>query len=250
MAVIKPNAEHIAAYGQDGYLAAPGIFSAAQADVATNDAMAWAEETLASIPTEDEQWYLDTGAPGRNLRKLDNPVHHRAAFRELAAHAPLVEMVEGLLGRPGVSVYFSQIFFKAPGGGGPKPMHQDNSYFGPSDHDALITAWIALDDATVENGCLYYGKGSHLLGLAEHSAPPDAPFNLQLTPEAAARYEMTPAPMTRGGVLFHHGATVHQSGDNLSSHWRRAVAFHYVSNGVTFVDPAWGFDESVVERIS
>lgn len=247
---MKPSDEQIAKYGDDGHLALPGLFSEAQMDAATQDAMDWADETLANISAKDAQWYLDAGATGRHLRKLDNPVHERRVYRELAAFEPLVEMVEGLLGRPGVSVYFSQIFFKAPDGGGPKPSHQDNFYFGPSDPEALITAWIALDDATLENGCLYYGTGSHLLGLAEHNAPPDEPFNLQLTADAAARYQMSPAPMTRGGVLFHHGATVHQSGDNLSARWRRAVAFHYVGNGVRFVDPAWEFDASLVERIS
>ena len=243
-------AEQIANYGDDGYLAVPDVFEAVQMDAATFDAMAWADETLASVSPQEAQWYVDAGAPGNRLRKLDNPVHERAVFRELAGYAPLVEQVETLLGKPGVSVYFSQIFFKAPGGGGPKPIHQDNCYFGPSDPDALVTAWIALDDATVENGCLYYGKGSHLLGLAEHDAPQDEPFNLQLTPDAAARYNVTAAPMTRGGVLFHHGGTVHQSGHNTSDKWRRAVAFHYVSNEVTFVNPAWEFDPKFVERIT
>ncbi len=245
-----PSREQLERYADDGHLAVPGVFGNEEMEAVLADAMAWAEETLTALPPEDEQWYLDAGARGRRLRKLDNPVHVRPVFRELAGQESLVELVEGLLGRPGVSVYFSQLFFKAPEGGGPKPIHQDNFYFGPSDPDALITAWIALDDATVENGCLHYGTGSHLLGLAEHVAPPDEPFNLQLTPDAAARYEMTPAPIDRGGVLFHHGATVHQSGNNTSPLWRRAVAFHYVNNDVHFDNPAWAFDEDVVERIS
>ena len=58
----------------------------------------------------------------------------------------LVALVEQLIG-PGVSVYFSQIFFKPPEGGGPKPAHQDNFYFGPTDPEGMVTAWIALDDA-------------------------------------------------------------------------------------------------------
>ena len=54
-------------------------------------------------------------------------------------------------------VFFSQVFMKPPGVGGPKPIHQDNFYFGPDDEDAMLTAWVALDEATTENGCLNYG---------------------------------------------------------------------------------------------
>ena len=50
----------------------------------------------------------------------------------MARSQALVSLVEALIG-PGVSVYFSQIFFKPPEGGGPKPAHQDNFYFGPTD---------------------------------------------------------------------------------------------------------------------
>jgi phytanoyl-CoA hydroxylase len=51
--------------------------------------------------------------------------------------------VEALIG-PGVDVYFSQIFFKPPEGGSPKPAHQDNWYAGPNNVEGLVTAWIAL----------------------------------------------------------------------------------------------------------
>jgi len=79
--------------------------------------------------------------PGRRregeevLRKLDNPHHHRESIRGLARDARLLALVESVIGK-GVSVYFSQIFFKAPEGGGPKPPHQDNFYFGPRDPEA------------------------------------------------------------------------------------------------------------------
>ena len=92
----------------------------------------------------------------------------------------LVEAVEQLIGE-GVTLFFSQVFCKPPEVGGPKPVHQDNFYFAPSDTDALLTTWIALDAATEENGCLYYGLGSHHEPVLEHTAPEDAPFNLQVS---------------------------------------------------------------------
>ena len=115
-------------------------------------------------------WYLDGGVKARAvLRKLDNPHAHRPAVQRLARDARLVSQVQSLLG-PGVSVYFSQIFFKPPEGGGPKPAHQDNFYFGPTDIEGVATAWIALDDATLENGCLYFGDGTNLGPVYSHFA--------------------------------------------------------------------------------
>jgi phytanoyl-CoA hydroxylase len=242
--------EQLETFAEQGHLTVTGLLSEADVDKATSDAMAWANETLGNITPMDEHWYLDAGATGRHLRKLDDPVHYRAIFKALARTPLLVQAVEQLIGGHGVTVYFSQIFFKPPEGGGPKPIHQDNFYFGPSDPDGMVTAWIALDDATIENGCLYYGDGSHKSGLIDHIAPQDEPFNLQLPAEAAASANMTATPVARGGISFHHGITLHGSGDNNSSKWRRAVAFHYVRNDVTFVSPAWTFDPEMAERIS
>ncbi|HUN51543.1 MAG TPA: phytanoyl-CoA dioxygenase family protein, partial [Candidatus Sulfotelmatobacter sp.] len=183
------------------------------------------------------------------LRKLDNPHVHCEAVRRLAADPRLVGLVESAIGE-GISVYFSQIFFKPPEGGGPKPAHQDNFYFGPNDRDGIVTAWVALDDATVENGCLYFGEGSNHGPVFEHVAPSDEPFNLQLTAATLAAQRMAPAPVPCGGVSFHHGNTVHQSGPNLSRRWRRACALHYVGKNTFFANPALPYDHSLVVRIT
>ncbi len=243
--------EHdLARYRHVGHLTVPGVFTAAQTEAVASDIQAWGEAFLAELPQAQRTWYVDGGVTARAvLRKLDNPHHHRASVQLLARHPALVSMVESIIG-PGVSVYFSQIFFKPPEGGGPKPAHQDNFYFGPNDLDGLVTAWVALDDATLENGCLYFGDGSNLGPVYRHEAPPDEPYNLQLPPEMLARQPMTPAPVMRGGVSFHHGNTFHQSAANLSTRWRRACALHYVNAGTRFVNPALPYDESLKMRVS
>ena len=150
----------------------------------------------------------------------------------------------------GVSVYFSQIFFKAPEGGGPKPAHQDNFYFGPTDIEGIVTAWIALDDATLENGCLYFGEGTNQGPVYDHIAPPGEPFNLQLPASVLDKQPMAPAPVRKGGVSLHHGNTFHQSGPNHSTRWRRACALHYVRNGVEFATPALPYDHALKLRVT
>src|SRR5207249_5365530 len=69
-------------------------------------------------------------------------------YREVALNPKLLELVRGLLG-PRVKVFRDQMLLKPPGGQ-PKPVHQDQSYFRVQPENALVTAWIALDEATVE----------------------------------------------------------------------------------------------------
>ncbi|MGE0725745.1 MAG: phytanoyl-CoA dioxygenase family protein, partial [Alphaproteobacteria bacterium] len=151
-----------------GHLTVEGVFAPSEMEAAIRDAEQWGEGFLADLPPAQRRWYVDGGVTARTvLRKLDNPHHARPVFAALARDPRLVGLVEALIG-PGVSLCFSQIFFKPPEGGGPKPMHQDNFYFGPRDPDGLVTAWVALDDATVENGCLFFGEGSHRRPLEPH----------------------------------------------------------------------------------
>ena len=240
----------LATFRHAGHVTVPGVFTSGEIGRALADIETWSKEVLASLDEAGRHWYVDGGVTGRTvLRKLDNPHFHRPVFAEVARQPRLVALVESIVGL-GVSVYFSQIFMKPPCGGGPKPAHQDNFYFGPDDPDGVVTAWIALDTATPENGCLHFADGSHLEPILEHCAPPGRPFDLQISPAVAATYTLTPAPVPSGGVSFHHGGTLHQSPDNRSEHWRRACALHYVRNDTRFVTPALAYDHSLVTRIT
>jgi ectoine hydroxylase-related dioxygenase (phytanoyl-CoA dioxygenase family) len=244
------TAEQRRLYEARGHVTVPGLFSEDEALGAIADIERWGANFLGELSPAQRAWYLDPGVKGREvLRKLDNPVFHRPVLRALAGKPALVRLVEALIG-PGVSVYFSQIFFKPPHGGGPKPAHQDNFYFGPQDRDRLVTAWIALDDATIENGCLYFGVGSNRGALYPHTAPAERPYDLQVAEDRFTDVEMEPAPVPRGGVSFHHGNTLHRSGDNHSPRWRRACAVHYVANDNPFVTPALPYDTSLFVRIT
>jgi ectoine hydroxylase-related dioxygenase (phytanoyl-CoA dioxygenase family) len=242
--------EQIENFRRDGQLTVPDLFNVEQIDGALADLAEWDAEFRATLTDEQREWYLEDPAdPASPFRKLDNPVFHRAAFRELATAPALVEAVEQLIGK-GVTLFFSQVFCKPPEVGGPKPVHQDNFYFAPSDTGALLTTWIALDAATEENGCLYYGHGSHREQVLEHTAPEAEPFNLQVPAAIAAKYPMTPAPVPRGGVSIHHGNTLHQSSANRSNHPRRAVTFHFLQNDAQLVNPALDYEPSNVVKIS
>ena len=224
--------QNLERYYEDGHVTIDSVFSEKVMNYAIKDAMSWAEEQLPTLEGKQRLWSMESRS-GDVLRKLENPAHLRALFSEMAASPRLLELVCAVVGDE-PSIFFSQIFFKAPWSG-PKPLHQDNHYLKPQDGrqdfgDDLVTAWIALEDAQPENGCLIYARGSHRKGLFKHEAPKDAPFHEQVCTEALRAYAVESVPVLQGGVSLHHGRVVHGSRPNRSERWRRAITIHYVRN--------------------
>ncbi len=83
-----------------------------------------------------------------------------------------------------------------------------------------------------------------------HVAPVDEPYNLQLPAEILARQPMSPAPVMRGGVSFHHGNTIHQSAPNLSRAGAAPARCTMSTRTPTFEHPALPYDDTLKLRIS
>lgn len=170
------------------------------------------------------------------VRKFARLTPFEPIFREQAEDEALTAIVAELIGNP-VLLYDDQAMLKPPFVGSAKLAHQDNAYFRIEPSDACVTCWMALDDATVENGCLHYVAGSHKWGLLPHRAIEGTPH---LVPDLPEDVEWTTAPAKAGDVVIHHSLTVHFSPDNRSSSWRRSFICHYVRADATIPgkDPA------------
>jgi ectoine hydroxylase-related dioxygenase (phytanoyl-CoA dioxygenase family) len=101
----------------------------------------------------------------------------------------------------------------------------------------VITAWIALDDVDATNGCLRYIDGSHKGPILPHLPVPGEEHNLAPSPELIDLNKESLAIVGKGGVVFHHGTTLHTSHRNESDRWRRAYATHWVTADVTSESP-------------
>jgi ectoine hydroxylase-related dioxygenase (phytanoyl-CoA dioxygenase family) len=232
-------------FQQDGHLTVDEFFTVLQIESAIKDIGIWGQYVRDNLSDEEKNWFLEkTADEDSPLRKLDDPVFHRPAFQQLAQVPRVKQIVEQLIG-PEVCIFFSQVFMKPAHHGGPKPIHQDNYYFDPTDHQRQVTVWVALDAATTENGCLYFANGSHLTGVVDHVAPPDEPFNLQVPNHIAQQYEMTAAPVAQGGISIHHGNVFHQSSTNRSDFPRRAVAMHFIPQDMQLLSPTLSYDDTV-----
>jgi phytanoyl-CoA hydroxylase len=160
----------------------------------------------------------------QTVRKFSDLVAHEPVFKAHATDTDLLERVADLIGTP-ISLYADQALLKPPFVGSEKLLHQDNAYFRVVPNEAVITCWCALDDATLENGCMYYVPGTHRLGIVEHDPIPGTPH---LVPREYSAQQAVAVPVKAGGVIFHHSCTLHYSPANNTSSWRRAFVCHFV----------------------
>jgi ectoine hydroxylase-related dioxygenase (phytanoyl-CoA dioxygenase family) len=168
-----------------------------------------------------------TQAKDDSVRSAAFLVRSLPFFQDFARQPRLLDVDRGLLG-PRVKVFRDQALFKPPGGQA-KPPHQDQSYFQVEPQGDLVTAWIALDEATEANGCMCYIPGSHKHGIFPVDKDPDRPVHhvpdtgdLKLPPPVRC-------PVPAGSVIFHHGCTLHYSDENRTDTWRKAIIFHYAT---------------------
>jgi len=159
------------------------------------------------------------------------------AYNALTHNPRLLEMAAQLSGAKELRVWHDQILYKPQEGGGKLHWHQDAPLWDLlQPKDAQVTAWIALDDAEADNGCMYMVPGSHrwgdkLAALNELREQPQFPDTFE-----GHDLHIIMCPVRKGQVHFHHGLTWHGSGTNHSSRPRRAVAIHFMTERTMYDD--------------
>jgi hypothetical protein len=158
------------------------------------------------------------------------------AFHDLLWNPAFVVAASQLLGGP-VRFWHDQLFCKPPRHGGVVAWHQDYSYWTRTQPMAHLTCWIALDDATRENGCLQYVPGSHRWSLLPKPALAGSMDALAavLTPEQRADFRPVAIELACGEATFHHPLMVHGSLANISDRPRRGAVINVVRDGVRSV---------------
>src|SRR5438445_9749499 len=147
----------------------------------------------------------------------------------LARHPAILGAVEDLIG-PDILVYTSTWFIKEPESAAIAAWHQDATYFGlrPYVH---VTAWLALTEATAENGCMEFLPGSHGRGQMPHRAGVVAGSVNRAGQAVVGEVDDKPAvhaPLRAGEFSLHHTLCLHRSQPNRSSGRRVGLAISYV----------------------
>jgi phytanoyl-CoA hydroxylase len=184
------------------------------------------DKPAATRPAEEQEYYDQVFTQRNNLWQTDEHI------RRLLLQPALGKYVADLAGLDGVRIWHDQALIKEPYGN-PTAFHLDVPYWSFTSADA-ITIWLALDDATIQNGCLYYVPGSHLARKFD---------NVGITRQLGALFAIypewaqvppVPCPVPAGGALFHNGLTFHGAGANMTPGRRRAMTCAYMPDGAVF----------------
>ena len=158
-----------------------------------------------------------------SVRKLFNLAVYDPVMWEHVVHPRIVAIIAELLDTEDLKLYGDQLFMKAPEVGTAQSWHQDSASWRDILPMDLVTAWTAIDEATLENGCLHFAPGTQRWGMLRGAQL--APFLDDLN---GGVWPSVPVPLKSGSISFHHSLTLHRSGANNSAVRRRGYAVHYM----------------------
>ena len=159
-------------------------------------------------------------------------------FPEIEAYIKggrIAKMAARLTGSDEIRLYHDQALVKEPGPSAPSPWHQDQPYW-PSKEPGMLSCWMALDDVTIERGCMQFIPGSNHWGEFEPiSFKGDGPALKELvSDEQLAQWNAVPVELKAGSCTFHHGLTFHYTNANTTDHIRRALVAIFIPEGITY----------------
>jgi ectoine hydroxylase-related dioxygenase (phytanoyl-CoA dioxygenase family) len=184
------------------------------------------------VPKDDI--FYEPGASPPRVRNVFRVHLYNPLFMGVAQHPKIVPLAERLLGRP-LRLYSSHLFAKPAEVGSIVPLHQDMPYW-PFEPYELLSCWIALDDSTIENGCVRFKAGSHKFGVLRHVPSNVHGNSLKLDDERIAGFPESVVQVPRGSCVLHHCLTAHWSEPNRSQRPRRGLIMVYMSPQVHLTD--------------
>lgn len=229
--------EQIAVYRENGFLAIEGFLDAGELE-------RWRAFTQEAV---DQRLAASKGGNlGQSLNNQADPdayyaqvftqclklLETHAGMRELMLDPRLGEMAATLAGVDGMRIWHDQALFKPPFGN-PTGWHLDNPYWSFSSPNA-ISIWVALDDATLGNGCMWYIPGSHRTARYENAGIGNNLADLFKLYPQWREIDPVAVPVPAGSAVFHNGMTAHGASANMTNKPRRAMTCAYMPDGSTF----------------
>jgi non-heme Fe2+,alpha-ketoglutarate-dependent halogenase len=202
----------IAAFNRDGYLKGIQIFR---------------DDEIAGIRRYFDELLSKTLAAGGDSYSISTAHLRYGRVYDLLCDSRIVAIVKDLIGE-NVIAWGSHFFCKMPGDGKRVSWHQDASYW-PLTPSKAVTVWLAVDDASVENACMRYIPGSHLLGHLTYTLRENDEANVlnQTVPDAESLGEPVDVELKAGEISIHSDLLLHGSEANQSSRRRCGLTLRY-----------------------
>ncbi len=258
-----------AAYQRDGFLVLPGIIDRATCaalvarafeivDAFDADAHRSVFSTTEQVRTADD-WFLGSGdqircfleadavdasgaltRPKRGaINKIGHNLHELDPVYGPFCQGPVLAQIAEAIGMAVPRLIQSMVIFKPPEIGGEVTAHQDSTFL-YTEPESAVGLWIALEDATMANGCLWALPGGHRQSLRQR-------FHRQGSGVAFETFDPTPLPSDgyvpleapAGTVIVLHGRLPHRSGANRSAQSRTAFTLHLIEAEARYPADNW-----------
>ncbi len=221
--------EHLDFFRQEGYLPVEGVFDGDEVRAASEGLL---DLILGRVP-EFQSIIFESKAAHRleslsdeerqdAVRRIAWFVDYDERLRAMAMSPKLEAILKRILGEEPKLVQ-DMALIKPPGIGREKPWHQDHAYFNYPVGTRVTGVWIALDPATVTNGCMHVQPRGHRAGPVVHFKRRD----WQICDTDIMGKPCVAVPLRPGGVLFFDSLLPHGTPANRSDQRRKAVQYHY-----------------------
>jgi phytanoyl-CoA hydroxylase len=262
--------EQIARYHRDGFLALPDFKSPAEIAALRARALQMVDdfdsESSKTIFTTNDQirtvdrYFLDSAtrcscffeeeafdaeghlkqAKGLSINKIGHAMHDLDPVFDAFSRGPALAALAQNVGLAEPQIWQSMVIFKQPGIGGEVGWHQDATFF-DSTPVTVTTFWFALEDATLDNGCLWVEVGGHRGPLRERfvrNGDVVTMEKLDATPWPDSRTAV-PLEAKAGTLVVFHGLLPHYSAPNRSAHSRHAYTLHVTDGRSAYAPTNW-----------
>jgi len=173
-----------------------------------------------------------------NVTQIMWPSDYIEGLQQGPLHQRVGAVAKALLGDD-VEFDFDMMIYKAPHTDTEVPWHQDQGYWLDMPDKRALSCWVALDDAFEENGCMWFGPGSHKLPLLPHRPAAEGNHVLMCDYTEAKGVSV---PLKPGSATMHHGATLHHTRGNSTETHRRAYILNFRPKAMIEYSRSKGFD--------
>lgn len=227
--------EQVNSFVQSGYLILPNLISSVELQELKTDTSfisrgGYPNNSLQPLPAD-----MSDAEVLQNILCIHQPHYVSPVMKKYVQHPQICGALSQITAAHlphwdgSVKCMQSMLFVKPPNFQG-QAWHQDEIYI-PTRDRSLIGAWIAIDDATVENGCLFIIPASHRPGYLYPQHPHGNPDEFDFAPESYGFDESQeiPVEVKAGTVVFFNGYLLHRSLKNRGTGYRRVLVNHYMN---------------------
>jgi ectoine hydroxylase-related dioxygenase (phytanoyl-CoA dioxygenase family) len=235
----KLTNEEIASYRENGFLVVDDFLNTGELQTwrsAIDNAVADRKGT--KFPHSETKTGDDDGINenadffGKVFDQIINLWQTDEKVKEIMMDKRLGEMAATLAQADGIRIWHDQSLIKRPWAN-PTAWHLDTPFWSFSNREAL-SIWVALDDVTVQNGCLYFMPGSHKVTSLESKGIGANVGEIMNEYPQYGRTEPVASVIKAGSCSFHNGLCLHAAGVNMTPGLRRAMTCAYMPDGSTF----------------